>query len=73
MKILKRILELLIDFLPHLTIGFAFVLFVCFVVDRFNRAMAFINHDLTKWMLAVFCVLVVIESVLFAIHRRKRK
>ena len=73
MKVFKRIMGLLIDFLPHITIAVAFVLFVCFTVDRFNRAMAFMNHDLTKWMLAVLCVLTIIESVLFIIYRRSKK
>jgi len=70
---MKKLIDLLCDLLPHLNIALACVLLTCFVVDRFNRAMAFINNDITKWMLAIFCLLVIVESVLYAIRRRKDK
>lgn len=68
----NRFIRLMLDFLPHLNIALAFVLLVCFVTDRFNRAMSFVNNDITKWMLAIFCVLVIIESVLYAKYRRNK-
>lgn len=71
MMYLKKVGVLLMHFLPHFNIAMAFTLLTLFVTDRFNRAMAFINNDITKWMLAVFCITVVIEAIhLSAIHRK---
>jgi len=72
-KFLKKLLSLFLDVLPHLTLALAFVLLVCFVIDRFNQAMAFINHDLTKWTLALLCVLVITESIVYIVKRRSGK
>ena len=53
------------------SLGLAVTLLTLFVTDRFNRAMAFINNDIAKWMLAVFCITVLIEAIyLSAIHRK---
>lgn len=71
MKIVMKIFGFLRDLLPHLTIALAIVLLSFFILDRFNRAMAFINNNITKWMLAVFCVLVIAQGVLYIIGRRK--
>ena len=68
----NKLTGILLDFLPHLNIALALVLIVCFVTDRFNRAMSFINNDLTKWVLAIFCVLVIAESILYAGYRRNK-
>ena len=59
--------------LPHLCIVLAVMLLTFFVTDRFNRAMAFINNDITKWLLAVFCVLAIFVSVLLIIRQRRDK
>lgn len=69
----RKISDILLDFLPHLNIALSLVMLVLFVTDRFNRAMNFINNDITKMMLAVFCILVLIESVLYARRRRDGK
>ncbi len=53
----------ILKFIPHINIALAFTLLTLFVTDRFNRAMSFINNDITKWMLCIFCVGVVIEAV----------
>lgn len=70
---MKKLFGILCDILPHINLSLAVVLFTFFVIDRFNRAMAFINNDITKWMLAVFCILVLIQSVLYIIFRRREK
>ena len=69
---MKKFFSVLCDFIPHLNIALSVVMLTLFVLDRFNRAMVFLNHDLTKWMLAVFCILVLIQSVLYIIFRRKK-
>lgn len=59
--------------LPHLCIVISFMMLTFFVIDQFNSAMAFINNDYTKWLLAVFCVLVIATSIyLIADNRRGR-
>lgn len=68
---IKRIGSDLLSCLPHVNITLAVVLMVLFVTDRFNRAMAFINNDITKWMLCVFCVTSFIQAIVYAYYRRK--
>ena len=58
--------------LPHATLIIALILLTLFVIDRVNRAMMFLANDLTKWLLAVFAVLVVVQSVM-AIVKAHRK
>ena len=45
--------------LSHLGIVFSLMFFVFLIVDRYNRAMAFVNNDITKKMLlwsAIGCI-----------------
>ncbi|NLW70105.1 MAG: hypothetical protein GX061_03390 [Eubacteriaceae bacterium] len=72
MNKLKKILSTLCDLLPHINLALAFTLIACFITDRYNRAMSFINNDITKWMLFVFCVLNVVEGIVFIRWRRNR-
>lgn len=65
---IKKLFNLILRALPHISLSIAFVLIVLLITDRFNRAMAFINNDLTKSMMAVFCVLVIIESIAFSAY-----
>ena len=59
--------------LPHLCIIISLMMLTFFVIDQFNSAMAFINNDITKWLLAVYCVLVIATSIyLIADNRRRR-
>ena len=58
--------------LPHATLIIALILLTLFVIDRINRAMMFLANDLTKWLLAVFAVLVIVQSVM-AIVKAHRK
>ncbi len=37
---------------------------ICFVIDRFNTAMAFMDSELSKWYIAVLAVLALISSIL---------
>ncbi len=71
MKILKSIGNACLSALPHINIILSVVLLVLFVTDRYNRAMAFINNDITKWMLCVFCVTSLFQAIVFAYSRRK--
>lgn len=71
MKQLKLLGRLFMKALPHINIALAVTLLTFFVTDRFNRSMAFINNDITKGMLAVFCITVVIEGIAMSISNRK--
>lgn len=60
--------------LSHLGIGSGLTLLTFYVVDRFNTAMAFIDHPMSKKLLLVFSVvLIVVSSVEIAdiIFRRR--
>ena len=72
MKRLNNIIGWLFSALPHLNIALAVSLLVLFVTDRYNRAMAFINNDIAKWMLAILCVSVIISSVWQVIQQRRQ-
>lgn len=71
MRILKKLFNAFLSALPHINITLAMVLLVLFVTDRMNRAMAFINNDITKWMLCVFCVTSLIQAIVSAYFRRR--
>lgn len=72
MKRLNKLIGLLFSALPHVNIALAVSLFVLFVTDRYNRAMAFINNDIAKWMLAVLCVSVIASSIWQIVHQRRQ-
>lgn len=57
--------------LPHLCLDAAVIFLVLFVLDRFNEAMHFLSRDIFKIPLAVFLVLVIVESVILIIYQRK--
>ena len=72
MKRLNKFICCLFSALPHINIALAVSLLVLFVTDRYNRAMAFINNDIAKWMLAVLCVSVIASSVWQVIQQRQQ-
>lgn len=49
--------------LPHIGIVLSLMFFVFLIVDRYNRAMAFVNNDITK------ALLLVAAFVALALHR----
>lgn len=72
MKRLNNLLAWLLSALPHLNISLSISLLVLFVTDRYNRAMAFINNDIAKWMLAVLCVSVIASSIWQVVYQRRQ-
>lgn len=48
MKREKTMKNKILGMLPHLCIVISLMLLIFFVTDRFNSAMAFINHAMTK-------------------------
>ena len=69
----RTFLDVLAGFLPHINIALALFFITCFIVDRYNRAMAFINNEYTKYGLLVFSILVIAQSVIFVLKNRKAR
>ena len=69
---MKKILAFLRDFLPHLLLALSVVLLSFFILDRFNRAMNFINNDHTKRLLLIFGQLAAAQAVLLASEYARR-
>lgn len=60
--------------LPHLCIILSGMLLTFFILDQINPAMAFINNEITKWLMLLQAVLTIICCILLIIfQRRKRK
>lgn len=70
---MKQFLNKLAGFLPHICLILSLMMITFVITDRYNRAMAFINNDITKALLFVLAVLVIVESVLLIRINRKRQ
>ena len=51
-----KIVQYMKEWISHLTLIFAVMLLTFWVTDRFNSAMAFINHDMTKGLMLAFAL-----------------
>lgn len=58
--------------LPHISILLSNMYIVFFLIDRVNRAMAFIDNDLTKWLL-LFASLISIGNAVFLIANERKR
>lgn len=58
--------------LPHAAIILSGMYLVFFLIDRVNSAMAFINNDITKWLLLALCAISVLDAV-YLIRDERRK
>lgn len=59
--------------LPHVAIVMSLMYVVFFCIDRVNSAMAFIENDITKWLLLVLCLVSITEAVLLIADGRRRE
>lgn len=64
---MKRIMHLL----PHLCIILSGMLLTFFIIDRFNTAMAFINNDITKWLIGITAVLSIINCSALVYYQKR--
>ncbi len=71
-RFFKRVADLFFVLLPHINISMALFMLTLLVTDFFNRAMAFINNNITKGMLFVFCILILTEAIHDVIQHRKK-
>lgn len=58
--------------LPHVSILLSNMYIVFFLIDRVNTAMAFINNNITKWLL-LFASLISIANSIFLIHDERKR
>ena len=70
---MKHLLQKLAGFLPHICLTLSLMMITFVITDRYNRAMAFINNDITKILLFVLAILVIAESILLIRINRKRQ
>ena len=69
MKTAEKIAALL----QHLNLAMGIVILTLFITDRFNRAMAFLANETTRWLVAVFALMVITETVLSIVIRYRKK
>lgn len=48
---------------PHLSLILSLILLTCSITDRFNSAMAFINHPLTKGLILVLAIINLLSAM----------
>ena len=70
---MKRLFEKLAGLLPHVCLILSLMMITFVITDRYNRAMAFINNDITKALLLILAVLVIVQSILLIRTNRKRQ
>ena len=58
--------------LPHAAIIISAMYFLFYAIDGVNSAMAFINNDITKFLLLILCIISVVNAVLIVSDDRKR-
>jgi hypothetical protein len=67
-------MKLFFRVLPHLSIILSGMLLTFFIIDRVNTAMAFINNDITKWLIGISAVLsMIVAGMLIHCQRRSDK
>lgn len=59
--------------LPHLCIILSLMLLTFFVTDRFNTAMAFINHPMTKRLLVIYLLCEAFCLFLLLLRKKVRR
>ena len=70
---MKRLFEKLAGLLPHVCLILSLMMITFVITDRYNRAMAFINNDITKALLLILALLVIVQSILLIRTNRKRQ
>lgn len=70
---MKQFFEKLAGLLPHVCLILSLMMITFVITDRYNRAMAFINNDITKALLLILALLVIVQSILLIRTNRKRQ
>ncbi len=56
---------------PHVSIIISLMMLTFFVIDRINPYMQFIDHPMTKWLLAIFSVSSFVTACLLIARQRQ--
>lgn len=65
--LMKRIIRIL----PHITIILSLMFITFWILDSYNPLMNFINSDLSKILLLIFCISALVTSIIAVILDRK--
>ena len=66
---MKKVLQVL----PHICIILSGMLLTFFIIDQINPAMAFINNEITKWLIGVTAVLSIMNCIVLTVCLQKKK
>lgn len=69
---MKRFFAAFWRFLPHLVLILSVMMLTFFVIDQINSSMAFLNNDITKYLLALFSLLSGAVSVYNIVKEEKK-
>lgn len=56
----------------HAAIILSGMILVFLFIDRVNTAMAFINNDITKWLIGILCVISVLNSIMLLCSKKRK-
>lgn len=60
---MKKILHIIESILPHISLILSAVFITFLILDQFNPMMNFVNNDTSLKLLAILCVVTLINSV----------
>lgn len=66
-----KLLKILLGLAPHLLITLAGMFLTFFIIDKHNRAMEFINNDISKGLILVWCIISFICAAVMIYNQRK--
>lgn len=74
MSVNKRRVKLWLSVLAHLVAVLSVMMLTFFILDRVNEAMAFLNNEITKWILAVYALMAASLAVgVIVLYEKGRK
>ena len=59
--------------LAHIAIVLSGMLFVLFAIDRVNDAMQFFDSGITKWLIAMLCVVSIVNAAPYLKPKKKKR
>ena len=66
-------MKIIIKILPHITFALSAMFITFLILDNFNPVMEFVNNDISRTLLYVFCGTSLIESVYLIVTNVKKK
>ena len=57
--------------LPHICVVISFMMLTLYVIDRVNSAMNFIDNDIFKTLLLIYCLAVIPTAILMIADNRR--